>query len=51
MLKRSKFIRELIREVSGFAPYEKRCMDLLKNNKDKKARKFAKKRVIYFCHF
>jgi hypothetical protein len=38
-------VRELIREVAGFAPYERRVMELLKNGKDKRARKLAKKRV------
>ncbi len=40
-----KFIRDLVREVSGFAPYERRIMELLKNSKDKRARKLAKKRL------
>jgi large subunit ribosomal protein L36e len=35
----------LIREVVGFAPYERRVMELLKNSKDKRARKLAKRRV------
>eukprot|EP00842_Homolaphlyctis_polyrhiza_P003029 jgi/Hompol1/3727/HPOL_006703-RA len=43
--KRTKFVRDLIREVVGFAPYEKRVMELLKNSKDKRARKLAKKRL------
>jgi large subunit ribosomal protein L36e len=43
--KRVQFVRSLIREVAGFAPYEKRVMELLKNSKDKKARKMAKKRL------
>ncbi|KAM0681979.1 ribosomal protein L36 [Mitosporidium daphniae] len=42
---RVKFVRSLIREVVGFAPYEKRIMELLKNNKDKRARKLAKARL------
>lgn len=45
MNKRVKFIRELVREVVGFAPYERRIMELLKNSKDKRARKLAKKRL------
>lgn len=45
--KRVKFIRDLVREVVGFAPYEKRCMELLRIGKDKRALKFVKKRVRY----
>merc|ERR1712212_786326 len=43
--KRVRFIRDLIREVTGFAPYEKRCMELLRIGKDKRALKFVKKRL------
>jgi large subunit ribosomal protein L36e len=43
--KRVKFVREVVREVSGFAPYEKRVMELLKIGKDKKALKMSKARV------
>ena len=43
--KRTKFVRDLIREVAGFAPYEKRIMELLKNSNDKRAKRLAKKRV------
>lgn len=43
--KRHHFVHSLIREVCGFAPYERRCMELLKNSKDKRARKLAKRRV------
>lgn len=43
--KHGKFIRDLIREVVGHAPYEKRAMELLKVSKDKRALKFLKKRV------
>lgn len=32
-------------QVAGFSPYEKRVMELLRNSKDKKARKLTKKRV------
>ncbi|KAK6095289.1 ribosomal protein L36 [Batrachochytrium dendrobatidis] len=42
---RTKFVRDLVREVVGFSPYEKRVMELLKNSKDKRARKVAKKRL------
>merc|ERR1712099_50599 len=43
--KRVKIIREVIREVAGFSPYERRVMELLKVNKDKRALKFCKKRL------
>ena len=43
-----KLIRGVIREVSGYAPYEKRLMEILRgggNNPTKKAWKFAKNRL------
>ena len=40
-----KFVRDLVREVCGLAPYEKRMIELLKVQRDKRALKFAKKRV------
>ncbi|KAG2177204.1 hypothetical protein INT43_007861, partial [Umbelopsis isabellina] len=43
--KRTKFVRDLVREVAGFAPYERRIMELIKNSKDKRAKKLCKKRV------
>ena len=43
--KRTKFVRSLVREVVGLAPYEKRICELLKNSKDKKAKKLAKRRL------
>merc|ERR1712189_133456 len=39
---KAAFMRDLMRDVTGFAPYEKRCMELLKLNKDKRALKFCK---------
>ncbi|KAM0725296.1 Large ribosomal subunit protein eL36 [Formica fusca] len=43
--KHSKFVRDLIREVTGYAPYEKRAMELLKVSKDKRALKFLERRL------
>ena len=42
---RVKNIRELIRDVVGSAPYEKRLMELLKVGRDKRALKLAKRKV------
>lgn len=42
--------RSVIRELCGFAPYERRCMDLLNQGFDKRALKFCKKRVPSSCH-
>ncbi|GAB1598479.1 60S ribosomal protein L36-like, partial [Argonauta hians] len=43
--KHMKFVRDLVREVVGFSPYEKRCQELLRISKDKRALKFCKKRL------
>ncbi|XP_052603393.1 60S ribosomal protein L36-like [Peromyscus californicus insignis] len=45
LTKHTKFVRDMIREVCGFTPYERRAMELLKVSKDKRALKFIKKRV------
>ncbi|XP_043846122.1 60S ribosomal protein L36-like [Dromiciops gliroides] len=45
LTKYTKFVRDMIREVCGFVPYERRAMELLKVSKDKRALKFIKKRV------
>ncbi|KZT53378.1 ribosomal protein L36e [Calocera cornea HHB12733] len=42
---KTKFVRSVVREVAGFAPYERRVLELLRNSKDKKARKLTKKRL------
>jgi len=45
---RVKLIRSVIREVCGFAPYEKRIQEILKgggNNPTKRAWRFAKRRL------
>jgi len=44
--KRVTFVRSLIREVAGFAPYEKRITELLKVGKDKRALKLAKRKLV-----
>jgi len=43
--KHVRFVRELIREVSGFSPYERRVMELLRNNLDKRALRLAKRKL------
>merc|ERR1712098_463483 len=43
--KRTQFVRSLVREVAGYAPYERRIMELLRVSKDKRALKFAKNRL------
>ena len=42
---RNKMIRDLVREVAGFSPYERRAMELLRISKDKRCLKFLKKRI------
>ncbi|XP_058935830.1 large ribosomal subunit protein eL36-like [Kogia breviceps] len=41
----TKFVRDTIQEMCGFASYERWAMELLKVSKDKRAFKFIKKRV------
>eukprot|EP00013_Stygamoeba_regulata_P005833 CAMPEP_0177630582 /NCGR_PEP_ID=MMETSP0447-20121125/1286_1 /TAXON_ID=0 /ORGANISM="Stygamoeba regulata, Strain BSH-02190019" /LENGTH=115 /DNA_ID=CAMNT_0019131995 /DNA_START=345 /DNA_END=692 /DNA_ORIENTATION=- len=43
--KRGTFVKDVVREVSGYAPYEKRIIELMRNQLDKRALRFAKKRV------
>lgn len=45
MSARGQVVREVMMEVCGFAPYEKRLIELLRIGKDKRALKFAKKRL------
>ncbi|KAJ8489306.1 hypothetical protein ONZ45_g13628 [Pleurotus djamor] len=42
---KTQFVRSVVREVVGFSPYERRVMELLRNSKDKRARKLTKKRL------
>uniref|UniRef100_A0A6U3BMB3 60S ribosomal protein L36 n=1 Tax=Paramoeba aestuarina TaxID=180227 RepID=A0A6U3BMB3_9EUKA len=43
--KRQAVARDVIRDVAGFAPYEKRAMELLRNRLDKRALRYVKKRI------
>eukprot|EP00163_Fabomonas_tropica_P027837 TRINITY_DN5485_c0_g4_i1.p1 TRINITY_DN5485_c0_g4~~TRINITY_DN5485_c0_g4_i1.p1 ORF type:complete len:105 (+),score=36.29 TRINITY_DN5485_c0_g4_i1:400-714(+) len=43
--KRTKFVKKLVQEVTGFAPYERRVMELLKVGRDKRALKVLKNRL------
>ena len=45
LTKHARFVRDLVREITGFAPYERRMQELLRIQKDKRALKFAKRRV------
>merc|ERR1712135_101200 len=36
---------KFVRELTGFAPYERRAMELLRISKDKRCLKFLKKRI------
>ena len=35
LVKKNKFIKETVREVMGFAPYERRALELLRVSKGK----------------
>ena len=45
LTKHNKFIRSIVREISGFSPYEKRGLEYLRMSKDKRALKFLKHRL------
>ncbi|RYO87665.1 hypothetical protein DL766_001343 [Monosporascus sp. MC13-8B] len=46
--KRVTFVRDIVKEVAGLAPYERRVIELLRNSRDKRARKLAKRRLGTF---
>ncbi|KAK2092401.1 60S ribosomal protein L36 [Saguinus oedipus] len=50
LTKHTTFVRDVIQEVCGFAPYKLHAMELLKVSKDKQALKFIKKRVGTHIH-
>merc|ERR1711923_9424 len=43
--KKSAFVHDVIREVVGYTAYERRCIELLRISKDKRALRFCKKRL------
>ena len=43
--KRVQFVRDIVQEVMGFAPYERRAMEVLKLGKEKRAQRLLKKRL------
>ncbi|XP_037059351.1 60S ribosomal protein L36-like [Peromyscus leucopus] len=50
LTKHTKLVWDMIPEVCGFAPYERRAMELLKVSKDKRVLKFIMKRVGTHIH-
>jgi large subunit ribosomal protein L36e len=45
MTARTEVVKAVVNEVAGFSPYERRIIELLRIGKDKRALKFAKKRL------
>merc|ERR1711993_108693 len=43
--KKNEFMKQTVREVMGFAPYERRALELLRVSKDKRCLRFLKKRL------
>jgi large subunit ribosomal protein L36e len=43
--KRVAFVRDVVRDVAGYAPYEKRTMELLKVGKEKRALRVLKTKL------
>ncbi|KAG7293087.1 60S ribosomal protein L36 [Staphylotrichum longicolle] len=46
--KRTQFVRSIVKEVAGLAPYERRVIELIRNGKDKRARKYSKRKLGTF---
>ncbi|XP_075243685.1 uncharacterized protein LOC142337932 [Convolutriloba macropyga] len=40
-----KFVKDVVVEVMGYTPYERRAMELLRNQRDKRALKYIKQRL------
>lgn len=43
-------VRDVIREIVGLAPYEKRVQEFIKNGLDKRALRLASRRVCFFFY-
>ena len=45
---RNLLVKEVVREAMGFAPYERRILELLRLNKDRMAVRYANKKIGNF---
>lgn len=43
--KRTTFVRSLVNEITGLAPYERRIVELIRNSQEKRAKKLSKKKL------